>query len=123
MLNAEERAILLTYCSDHQVAKCIACTGDFKLSDLAVDALGGPARLCPWCRRDLTDSIRTHIYGCALLPEEIRRRGELAREAGQRLLSESDYLSDTALVLMRKSAAAQQAFRETLRQSVPKRRE
>jgi hypothetical protein len=38
----------------------------------------------------------------------------------QRLLNQSDYLSDTALVTMRKAAAALQALRETLRESVPK---
>src|SRR5438128_10171367 len=29
---------------------------------------------CPWCHTDLTDSIRAHLYGWALLPVHVRRR-------------------------------------------------
>ncbi len=71
-LSAEERTLLFVYCPDHWLTKCAACAGNFRLRDLASDLtatlLSGHAHLCPWCRRDLTDSVRVHLYGCMTLP-------------------------------------------------------
>ena len=75
LLSAEERALLSAYCRDHPVGKCIACAGDFKLSELALDVLGFLRYLCPRCRRDLTDSVRTHLYGCAAAGRRAGARG------------------------------------------------
>jgi len=121
LLSAEERALLSAYCRDHPVGKCIACAGDFKLSELALDVLGFLRYLCPRCRRDLTDSVRTHLYGCAMLPEEVRRRTLAAREAAQSIVKESRQLRDTADVLRREAEAAPAALREAMRQSLNRR--
>ena len=47
----------------------IIFAGNSGLRDLASDRtatlLGGRAYLCPWCRRDLSDSVRVHLYGCS----------------------------------------------------------
>jgi hypothetical protein len=115
VLSAEERALLFTYCRDHRVA-CITCSTSFYLSELAFDAVGNRAHLCPWCRRDLTDSIRAHLYGCAMLPAEVRRRAQASREAAQRLVKESRQLADTADVLIQEAEAARNALRETMRE-------
>jgi hypothetical protein len=84
-LNAEERVLLITYCSDHPVAESIACTGNFKMSELAVDILSGATRVCPRWRQDLTDSIRAHIYGCVL----VRKKFDCGRTPRARLCSVS----------------------------------
>jgi|SRR5437867_6372755 len=84
ILSAEERLLLFTYCRDHLMGKCIACAADFNLSDLALDVLGFLRYRCPRCRRDLTDSVRTHLYACAMLPQKSdagRRRRVRRREA------------------------------------------
>jgi hypothetical protein len=43
---------------------------------------------------DLTDSIRAHFYGCAMLPAEVRRRAQAARIDGAHL--EAQATSDDA---------------------------
>jgi len=114
ILSAEERLLLFTYCRDHLMGKCIACAADFNLSDLALDVLGFLRYRCPRCRRDLTDSVRTHLYACAMLPEEVRRRAQGAREAAQALAKRSHQLRDSADVLIREAEAALDALREAM---------
>ena len=117
VLSAEERALLFTYCRDHPVGNCIACAGDFKLSELALDVLGFLRYLCPRCRRDLTDSVRAHLYGCAMLPMEVRRRAQVARETVRSLVKQSYQRGDAADVLMREAESALAALREAMRQT------
>src|SRR5437899_2414743 len=69
VLSAEERTLLFLYCRDHPVAECIRCAGKFHLREVAsIDQFGIRSHGCPWCHTDLTDSIRAHLYGCAMLP-------------------------------------------------------
>src|SRR5713101_7956501 len=101
VLSAEERTLLFIYCRDHQVAECVRCTGKFRLREVAsLDLLGIRSHGCPWCHTDLTDSIRAHLYGCAMLPVEVRRRAQAAREAARSLVKQSRQLSDAADVLL-----------------------
>jgi hypothetical protein len=65
---------------------------------------------------DLTDSIRVHLYGCAMLPVEVRRRAQAAREAARSLVKQSGQLSDRADVLLREAEAALYALLDTMRQ-------
>ncbi|PYN73132.1 MAG: hypothetical protein DMD96_33460 [Candidatus Rokuibacteriota bacterium] len=118
ILSAEERLLLFTYCRDHLMGKCIACAADFNLSDLALDVLGFLRYRCPRCRRDLTDSVRTHLYACAMLPSEVRRRAQAAREAARSLVKQSYQLAGAADVLTQEAEAALAALREAMRQSL-----
>jgi len=70
---------------------------------------------------DLTDSIRAHLYGCAMLPAEVRRRAQAAREAVRSLVKQSQQLRDAADLARREAEATLHALRETIRQS-PNRR-
>jgi hypothetical protein len=118
VLSAEERTLLLIYCRDHQVAECVRCTGKFRLREVAsLDSFGVRSHVCPWCHTDLTDSIRAHLYGCAILPAEVRRRAQAAREAARRLAKRSNQLSDVADVLLREAEAALYALRDTMRKA------
>src|SRR5437867_4093980 len=117
VLSAEERTLLLIYCRDHQVAECVRCTGKFRLGEVAsLDLFGIRSHGCPWCHTDLTDSIRAHLYGCATLPVEVRRRAQAAREA-VRSLVESLQLRGTVDGLERPAEASLHALREIMRQA------
>jgi len=105
MLTVEERALLFVYCFGHAVAYCLDCDLRFRLAELAADAFGSRTNLCPRCRRDLTQSARGHLYSCAMLPAEIRRRAQEVREAAQHLVKESQQLRDASDVLIREAEA------------------
>src|SRR5438093_3584681 len=117
VLSAEERTLLFIYCRDHQVAECVRCTGKFRLREVtSLDLFGIRSHGCPWCRTDLTDSLRAHLYGCAMLPVEVRRRAQAAREA-VRSLVQSLQLRGTADGLERPAEASLHALRELMRQA------
>jgi hypothetical protein len=118
VLSAEERTLLFIYCQDHQVAECARCARRLHLREVAsLDSFGVRSHGCPGCHTDLTDSIRAHLYGCAMLPVAVRRRAQAAREAAQRLVKQSYQLSDAADVLLREAEAALYALRDTMRQA------
>jgi len=117
VLSAEECTLLFIYCRDHQVAECVRCTGKFRLGEVAsLDPFGIRSHGCPWCHTDLTDSIRAHLYGCAMLPVEVRRRAQAAREAARSLV-QSLQVRGTAEGLERQAEASLHALRETMRQA------
>ena len=113
-LSHEQRVLLFRYCSDHAVAKCPACDQSFRQQQLGSDLLGQRTHLCPRCRADLTESLRGHLYTCAVLPEEVRRRAREVRDIARRLVKDSQQSSDRADVLMREAEAATAALRETI---------
>jgi hypothetical protein len=118
VLSAEEHTLLLLYGRDHHVSECVRCAGKFHLQEVSsLDSLGIRSHGCPWCHTDLTDSIRAHLYGCAMLPVEVGRRAQAAREATRSLVKQSHQLRDAADVAIREAEAALHALRETLRQS------
>ena len=113
VLSAEERYLLVIYCWHHQVAECVRCTGKFSLREVAsTDSFGVRSHVCPSCHTDLTDSIRAHLYGCAMLPAEVRRRAQATRS----LVKQTGQLNDRADVLLREAEAALYALRDTMRQ-------
>jgi len=116
-LSREERALLFRYCFAHEVVSCPRCAQDFRQSELAADLVGTRTHLCPRCRMDLTERLREHLYGCALLPGEVRRSAREARAAARRLVKQSHELSDRADVLMREAEAAIAALRETMKRA------
>src|SRR5262249_2635345 len=79
------------------------------------DSVGIRSYECPFCHTDLTASIRTHLYACAMLPAEVRRRAQEARDAARHLVKQSQQLRDNADVLIREAEAALHALRATLR--------
>ena len=104
VLSVEERTVLFIYCRDHTVARCVGCARHFHLREVAaLDSVGPHA--CPWCHTDLTDSIRTHLYGCAILPAEARRRAQAARDTAQILVKQSLELHAAADVARSRSGA------------------
>src|SRR4029450_11330489 len=118
VLSAEERYLLVIYCWHHQVAECVSCTGKFSLREVAsTDSFGVRSHVCPSCHTDLTDSIRAPLYGCAMLPAEVRRRAQPAREAARSLVKQSGQLNDRADVLLREAEAALYALRDTMRKA------
>src|SRR5215475_3610713 len=76
MLTPDERAVLFSYCLGHAVAECLTCACRFHLGQLTADPLNGRSCVCPQCCRDLTETVRAHVYLCAILPAEIRAKME-----------------------------------------------
>ena len=115
-LSLEERVLLYEYCREHAVGECVLCARNFRPDEL-LSGLSGDTDLCPQCRNDLSDSVRAHLYRCAMLPAEVRRRAQEARAAAQKLVKESGQLRDTADVLMREAEVAVAALRAAMKQS------
>ena len=117
-LTREERVLLFRYCWGHAVAKCPSCAQSLiRRHELASGLLDDRTHFCPRCRTDLTESIRAHLYGCAVLPTEILQRAREVRDAARRLVKESQQLTDRADVLMREAEAAVAALRETMQRT------
>ena len=122
VLTPEERALVFVYCSAHVVARCPACDISFRYNELAADILaGGRTNMCPRCRRDLTENVRRHLYGCAMLPSEVRHRARAVREAAQCLVKRTQELRDNADVLIREAEAALFESQQALRAAMSKR--
>jgi hypothetical protein len=119
VLSAEERTLLLIYCRDHHVAECVRCGGRFYLQEVAsLDSFGVRTHGCPGCHTDLTDRIRAHLYGCAILPVEVRRRAQAAREAARSLVKHSAEQHVRSIAqLVAEADAALYALRGTIRQA------
>lgn len=117
-LTVDERALLFYYCLNHAVARCVACARSFFLSELTADLLSGRTHLCPQCRRDLTEVVRTHLYGCTVLPAEVQQKAQALREAAHHLVKESRQLRDRADVLIREAEAAVEEHRRALWQAL-----
>jgi hypothetical protein len=116
-LTHEERVLLLQYCWDHRVVECVPCSRIFRQAGLFA-SLGDSMDRCPKCRRDLSDGIRAHLYGCGMLPAAVRGRAQEAREAAQRLVKQSNQLYDRADVLLREA----ETLRDGPRRSAPEAR-
>jgi hypothetical protein len=116
-LGPEERALLFRYCWGHAAANCPVCAKNFRHQELGADLLGHRTNLCPRCRADLTESIRGHLYSCAMLPEEVRQRARAARDAAAKLIKQSHRAVDLADGLMAEAEAALAALRETMRRT------
>jgi hypothetical protein len=114
-LTADERALLFLYCSEHAVAECLACGLSFRFTELAADPLGSRTNMCPRCRKDLTENLRAHVYGCPLLPAAVRQKAQAVREAARHLVKQSRELVDKADVLIREAEAALLAAQRSLR--------
>ena len=112
-LSPEERKLLFRYCFDHVVAQCAACARGFRQQELGVDLLLYKSNLCPGCRADLTVTVRSHLYGCELLPVEVRSRVDEARAATRELIKRTHELTDRADVLMRE-AESRKSVQSTL---------
>ena len=122
VLTPEERALLFVYCSGHVVARCPACDIGLRYTELAADMVGANrTNLCPRCRQDLTEAVRAHLFRCAMLPSEVRRRAQEVREAAQRLVKETQQARDRSDVVMREAEAALFKSQRALRDAMSRR--
>ena len=114
MLTPDERALLFYYCLNHTVARCLSCMRSYYLSELVADLLSGRTHLCPQCRQDLTEDVRSHVYGCGILPAEVREKAQALRDVAHHLVKESRQLRDRSEVLISEAEAAIEECRRAL---------
>ena len=112
-LTPEEHVLLHAFCWDHIVAECPACSKSFRQEQLGSDLFGSHTYGCLDCGADLSDTIRTHLAVCAMLPQHLRQRVQEARETTQRLLKQGHQLLDRSAVLVREIEAALAELNET----------
>ena len=82
-LTGAEHAKLIHLCFDHPIATCVKCGCDYRVTELGADVLvlAGHYDRCPFCRADLTWSIRQHIAVCAVVRVSEPRWQAEVREA------------------------------------------
>ena len=84
-LTDDERSRLVRTCWDHEVAFCGACSRKYRITEMGSDLISDLIRrehlFCPFCRVDLTWSIRQHIAACAVIRQNDPRWQAEAREA------------------------------------------
>jgi len=107
-LSREERVLLSRYCTDHAVGRCVSCSLSYRQHQLGSDVFGHDTRLCPRCRKDLTNSVRAHLYACTMLPSDVRRRARKVRNVALGLIKRSHELIDRADLQMRVAEVASQ---------------
>jgi hypothetical protein len=73
------------------------------------------------CRKDLTENVRAHLYGCLKLSSEVRLRAQAVRGAAQRLVKQSQELTDNADVGIREAETALFLAQHALRAEMRKR--
>jgi len=119
-LTPDERHLLFVYCSDHVVVQCLACGLSLRMMELGTDPFGSRTNTCPLCRNDLTENVRAHLYGCPVLPVEIKLKAQAVREASQNLIKQKQ-LVDKTDIRLGEVEAAPAAARQALRASMSKR--
>jgi len=122
VLTPEERTLIFVYCSGHVVARCPVCDVSYRYNELAAEMVGGSrTNMCPRCRQDLTEAIRSHLFRCAMLPSEVRSRAVALRAAAQHLVKQSQQARDTSDVLIREAEAMLLETHRALRAAMSRR--
>jgi len=123
-LSSEEHVLLYVYCWEPTPSQSApGVSRAFDREEIGVDPFDSRAYKCRHCGADLTESIRSHLAACTMLPEQLRQRVKEAREVTQRLIKRSYVLSDRADVLIREVEAALDALNKTRERARRKRPE
>jgi len=126
-LTNDERSRLIRHCWDHEVACCPLCSRKYRVNEMGSDLVGGEYHFCPFCRVDLTWSIRQHIAACAVIRQndphwqaEVREALAHAREVrkvSSQLRDTSELTRVTSEVLQRQARIAAVAARRAAEES------
>jgi len=113
-----ERVLLFGHCWGHSIA-CPACGYPVQLFELNSNRFErDKLRCCPRCQRDLTESVRDHLYSCALSPKVLRRAAQEARATMRMLIKQVSELRHREEVLIREAEATLREVRDGMKQSV-----
>ena len=118
-LTGDERTRLICTCCDHEVAFCGVCSRKYRITEMGTDLFTERHNLCPFCRLDLTWSIRQHIASCPVVRQndpawQATVRDALAharetRKASQQLRDTSEVTRVTSEVLLSRTREAAEA--------------
>src|SRR5262249_23948927 len=114
-LSDNERSRLIRVCWDHEVAVCGVCARSYRVNEMGADLFRDQDSVCPFCRVDLTSSVRQHIAHCATVQHadpqwQATTRELLARAHDMRKLSQQ--LRDASELARVESEALQVRARE-----------
>ena len=62
--------------------------------------------------------MRSHVYGCGILPDDVRQKAKALREVAARLVMQSQQLRDQADLVIREAEAAVEQNRRALWQAL-----
>src|SRR5262245_20024093 len=120
-LTDDERSRLIRNCWDHEVA-CPLCRRKYRVNEMGSDLVRRQFHFCPFCRVDLTWSIRQHMEACMVVRQndpqwKARWREALAharetRKASQQLSDTSELTRVTSEVLLSRAREAAKAARQ-----------
>jgi hypothetical protein len=114
----QERVLLFGHCWGHSII-CPACGNAVQLFELNSNRFErDKLRNCPRCQRDLTESVRDHLYNCSLSPEVLRRAALEVRETTRMLIKQVSELRNREEVLIREAEATLREVRDGMKQSV-----
>src|SRR5262245_14286630 len=115
-LTNDEGSRLIRNCWDHEVACCPLCSRKYRVNEMGSDLVRRQYHYCPFCRVDLTWSVRQHIAACAVIRQNDPRWQAEAREAlahAREVRKVSSQLRDASEVARIESDVLQTRARET----------
>src|SRR5262245_20999954 len=115
-LTDDERSRVIRNCWDHEVAVCGLCSRKYRLTEMGSDLVRGQYHFCPFCRLDLTWSLRQHIAACAVIRQNDPGWQAEAREAlahAREVRKVSSQLRDVSEVARIESEVLQARARRT----------
>jgi hypothetical protein len=122
MLTPDERAALVVYCHDHEVAVCPRCSAALQVAEISTDVILADRDFCVRCRADLTAVLRKHLTECTWMRvqvREVRERTQEIRQHAREASKASQQLRDRSEVLAREAEAAQVKSRHVKRGQPP----
>src|SRR5207237_6658563 len=87
-------------------------------AELLSGLFGDGTDRCPKCRKELTDSVRAHLYSCTMLPAEERRQAQEILTASRKLVKQGGQLREAEVAVALLRDAMKQSASEALRRMI-----
>ena len=87
-------------------------------AELLSGLFGDGTDRCPKCRKELTDSVRAHLYSCTMLPAEERRQAQEILTASRKLVKHCGQLREAEVAVALLRDAMKQSASEALRRMI-----
>src|SRR5215510_15114694 len=102
-LTNDERSRLIRNCWDHEVACCPLCSRKYRVNEMGSDLVRSQHHFCPFCRVDLTWSIRQHDPRWQAEAREALDHAREVRKVSSHLRDASELARVTSEVFQRRA--------------------